>query len=519
VLRGLLRILGFIGCFVLPVLPGWAQATPQVSLDTSETIFSVLAAINACGYDQELSASDPVRSQVRTELVQAAENSERAKNSLEEFCTFYRDHSRANPSFDLAQYLSLALVLGEPPAFAPKVKEADVPPDASYVLGIVPRLQRFAINSDLHQIWLRHQPEYTAAVDRIHSPVSQMLVATDVYLRRPSGHPGVRRLLIYADPLGAPSQVNSRNYGTDYFVIVSPGPGPVKMDALRHAYLHFVLDPMAVERGLAMQRLAPILEAVKSAPMDQPFKQEVSLLVTESLIRAIEARLTVAGRSKEAESQRQRLAQKAAEEGFVLAPYFERQLESYEKSDEGLELAYPTWLHDIDASSESKRASKIAFASSATPESMQRVARRKLLDEAEKRFAAGDLKGATELAQQALDEKRDDPARAFFVLAQVATAQRDINGARNYFQRVLGAAHEPRLIAWSHIYLGRICDLQAERAQAVGHYQAALQAGDNTPGTRAAAQRGLQRPYEPPHAVERSPGQTGAEAQPAEEKE
>ena len=39
-----------------------------------------------------------------------------------------------------------------------------------------------------------------------------------------------------------------------------------------------------------MKRLEPLLESVKTAPMDESFKSDTSLLVTECLIRAIEAR-------------------------------------------------------------------------------------------------------------------------------------------------------------------------------------------------------------------------------------
>ena len=44
------------------------QNRSSVALDTSETLFSVLTAINTCGYDQELGTSDPLRSQVRSEV-------------------------------------------------------------------------------------------------------------------------------------------------------------------------------------------------------------------------------------------------------------------------------------------------------------------------------------------------------------------------------------------------------------------------------------------------------------------
>ena len=57
-------------------------------------------------------------------------------------------------------------------------------------------------------------------------------------------------------------------------------------------------------------------------------------------------------------------------------------------------------------------------------------------------------------------------------------------------------------MAWSHIYLGRILDLQDEREAAVEQYKAALNAGDSSADTRAAADRGLQSPYESPEALQ-----------------
>jgi tetratricopeptide (TPR) repeat protein len=80
------------------------------------------------------------------------------------------------------------------------------------------------------------------------------------------------------------------------------------------------------------------------------------------------------------------------------------------------------------------------------------------------------------LAQQALEEDQEDPGRALFILAQIATRNKDMEGARTYFDRALQMAHEPKVIAWSHIYLGRIFDLKEERDVAVDHYRAALSA-------------------------------------------
>ena len=63
-----------------------------MSLDTSETLFTVLTAINTCGYDQELNASDPLRAQIRMEVAKAVQNTAGAQEVLAPMCQFYRDH-------------------------------------------------------------------------------------------------------------------------------------------------------------------------------------------------------------------------------------------------------------------------------------------------------------------------------------------------------------------------------------------------------------------------------------------
>ena len=54
--------------------------------------------------------------------------------------------------------------------------------------------------------------------------------------------------------------------------------------------------------------------------------------------------------------------------------------------------------------------------------------------------------------------------------------------------------NDSRMLAWSHIYLGRIFDIQQNRDVAMEHYRAALAAGDPSADTRAAAERGLAAP-------------------------
>jgi hypothetical protein len=491
----------------------WTQTPAKVRLETSETVFSVAAALNACGIDSDLGVSSPLRAQVRAELARAAERSEQSRSALHQLCGFYRDHQRPDASQDLAQYISLALNLGPPPAFALVTKEADLPPDAAYVLGLPPYLQRYYAAARLHELWERHQADYNGLIQHLQAQLANLLLATDVYLRLPAGAYAGRALVIYLEPLIPPGQVNSRSYNENYYMVISPAtrqplkgpePGWLRLEAIRHTYLHFILDSYVAERGLTMRRLEPLLGSVKMAPMDASYKRDITLLLTESLIRAIEARTSVAGKDKKAEMQRARLAHAAAEEGFILAPYFERQLANFEMQVEGFPQAFPEWLRELDVQKEKNRAARIVFAKTATPEAVRasgRSSKPLLLDEAQQRLAAGELQRARDLAEQALAQNRGDSGRALFILAQVAAQNKDMAGAQAYFERSLTVAREPHVVAWSHIYLGRIFDLRAERGQALQHYRAALAAGDSSAATRLAAEQGIERPYSPPKSA------------------
>lgn len=482
-----------------------AAQSSKATLDVSETLFSVAAAMNACGYDAELRDSDVVRQHVRAEIAEAVGKSDVARATRDEMCRFYRDHQQPDSARDLAQYVSLALNVGPPPNFDMLRRESDVPPDGAYVLGLVPLLRRFYVDAGLGSVWQKHRREYEMLVARYHEPVANMITSTDVYLKmQSSGYVG-REFVIYLEPLTAPGQVNSRNFGADYYMVVAPENGALQMKAVRHTYLHYLLDPLALKRANTMKRVDALLPAVKNAPMPEEYKYDSTLLVTECLIRAIEARTLNNGKAPEAEQRK--LVDADTREGFVLTPYFYDQLRDFEKSPTGLKDAFGDLLYNIDVPHEKKLASEVDFSRQSSPEVVRvaRPAQAKVLDLAEERLSTGkpeDAKGAEGLARQALDAG-EDPARALFILARAAVLQGDVEGARMYFERTLAVAREPRLVAWSHIYLGRMLDMQQDRDAALQHYQAALAAGDPTPDTKSAAERGLKEPYHPPVAQRR----------------
>jgi len=484
---------------VLLVASVRAQNHPNVSLETSETLFTVLTAINTCGYDQELSASDPLRIQIRLEVAKAVEDTPGAHEVVAPMCLFYRQHQIPDPTHDLSHYVSLALYLDEPPTFAVKVKQAELPPDAATVVEVVPLMQAFYAKIGLHDIWERHRARYTELTDIYHAPLAKMTFDTEIYLKMPSqGYLG-RQFTVFLDAMGAPGPTNARNYASNYYVVIAPSSGTtIKLQQIRHTYLHYLLDPLALKNGDSFKRLEPLLQNVKNAPMDEAFKSNISLLVTECLVRAIEQRL-----SKIPEAERAKNIEEADKEGYVLTRYFYDALGKFDKDPTGMRNAYAGMVGSIEVGKEMKRASLIEFSREAAPELLHLAGSQSqhLLLNAERRLAAGDPETAQKLAQQALDEQEEDSGRALFILAQVATANRDMEGARTFFERALQTAHEPKVIAWSHIYLGRIFDLKEDRLAAVDQYRAALDAaGGALPEAKLAAQRGLDQPYEPPVA-------------------
>jgi len=56
------------------------------------------------------------------------------------------------------------------------------------------------------------------------------------------------------------------------------------MDQIRHTFLHYELDREAEKHFTAMKRLEPLLQSVKRAPLEESFKTDISLLVTECMV-------------------------------------------------------------------------------------------------------------------------------------------------------------------------------------------------------------------------------------------
>ena len=507
-------------------------AGPTISLITSEPVFVMAAALNACGYDEGLEESAPIRKRVRDEMNVALSKSEDARAKRDRLCLYIAQHRMTGGERDIALYISLALYLTPPPELETSVDLTDMPPDSTQVIDVVPLLRDFTAAVDLHGIWLTAHRTFDEELDRIHDPLTKMIVSTNLYLKMPASTYSGRRFIVVSEPMLSPRMVNARIYGADYVVVVSPVNGTIPMAGVRHTYLHYVIEPLIYAREKALDRTQPVLKEVRDAPMEFRFRSDSVALTVECLIKAIEARTMDTGipeykipanadRSEmpRYEHERQLYQQKVdavriaamnhdMTQGFVLTQYFYKQLVMFEKDPASLADTIGEMVYSMDVEAEAHQAHQIEFDKEADDDVLTRSKPRKLagLDLAEARLAAGDIAGASAMASQALtgQSKSESPetleavatgARANFILARAALLQGHPDQAVDDFQRTLAASKDPRLLSWSHIYLGRILDLDCKRDEAISEYQAALKTRDGQQDTRLAAERGVKTAY------------------------
>ena len=191
-------------------------------------------------------------------------------------------------------------------------------------------------------------------------------------------------------------------------------------------------------------------------------------------------------------------------QGFVLTQYFYEQLIPFEKDPASLKDTIGEMVYSMDVDAQVHRARQVEFDKEADGDVLTRSKPRKLsgLDLAEARLAAGDANTASAMARQALTVHGDsldsvaDGARANFILARAAILTGHPEQAVSDFRKTLATSKDPRLLAWSHIYLGRMLDLDCKRDQALTEYKQALDNRDGQLDTRLAAERGEKAAYE-----------------------
>jgi tetratricopeptide (TPR) repeat protein len=522
------------------------------TLESNEAVFTVMAALNACGYDAGLDHANAIRLRVRREMAEEVAASDDAKAAHDKLCAFVHAHDLGDPAKTIGQYLSLALVMQPTADLELTVPIPQLPPDATQVAGMMPTLKAFANAARLHVLWVEERNAYEAAMAPLREPLTKEILRQGVYLRETAVGNADRQFLVILEPMLANGLVTARVYGLDYLMVLAPPQDDAEVrrfqDDVRHFYLDFSIEPLIFGYPNAMERLQPLLRSVAEAPLDEVYRDDVEALVSECMIRAIEARTMDTGLTQQkragerftgdqaragvalqqqAEAIRVARVQRDMQQGFILTKYFYEQLGVYEKSTESLRDAIGGMVYGMDVDMMRRQASHIQFVSAPGVNPADVAARSNGLRQrpaslaketgtaadplakAAESLGNGDTAGALAAAQVALDKKQGDAGQAVFLMAQAHAMQGDMADAEQNFSRALTLTKDPHTLAWSHIYLGRIDDIKQERSAALTQYKAALDVKSGLPDAVAAAQHGMQEPYTVPKR-QPSPGDSGA---------
>ncbi|MBI5083034.1 MAG: hypothetical protein HZB13_00325 [Acidobacteria bacterium] len=451
-----------------------------------------MAAINAAGYDADINSPNnhPLRAALRQWVT--AHN----PSSLNDLRRFFQAHRRETPAAELGQYVAWALSVDGPPSFNSRFSPNQVPPQALALEGLGPLLARFYSEAALDQAWKQAQPSYDEAIARYHQPVSQAVFDSNAYLRNPTSGARGRRFQIFIDLLAAPNFVQTLSLADDYFVVITPSPEPRVRD-VRHAYLHYLIDPLAIRNAAALDKKRALGDFALASPiLDEAYRNDFTLLAGMSLVKAVESRLDA--------TQAPSLVSQAMSEGFVLTAAFHDALLIFEKQDQSLALYLPRMIADIDRAREDRRIAQVQFASQRSarvvpvqaPKPVELSAAAQAAADAERLYEKRDLPAARAACRRVLEQPAPRPlqARAYFALARIAALEKQPGLSQQLFERSLELDPEPYERAWSHVYLARLATAAQDSAAALLHYQSALAVQGASEGARKAAQTEMQSP-------------------------
>jgi hypothetical protein len=489
-----------------PNRPGLREApATNITVDGSEAMFTTMCALLAAGFESQVSSDGwtPFRTQLRERMEHAQGP---AVDALREF---YQKHELNDPGAMLSQYIWFGLVSGPAPNFKPTMKRDELPPEVITLEGFPEILSKFYVEQHIGRIWVQVQPVYNHEIDQIHDTVSQIVFVATNYLRVIPNPGDPRTFSIIVEPLVG-RITNVRNF-QDHYAIVLSGSADVPVDTVRHAYLHFLLDPLPLQYPHVIAVKRPLYEVALKAPRLTPdLRDDYPSYFAECLVRAVELKL-----KRMSPGERDAALEADDSGGYILVRPLFKALDSFEGSEPAMRYYFPDMVRRIDAGAEMKRVSTLKFAppvgAPQSAESQERVARTRAvaphpstvpndqdaigdLTEGERRIAEKNPRAAEASFQRVLAKYPDQP-RALYGIGLVALLDHDAVRAKEVFGKLTTGEHaatqDPMVMAWSHIYLARIYDDEGQADQAKTEYQAALAVNGGPEQAKQAAQKGL----------------------------
>jgi len=509
--------LAFIAVLILLLGTGIAagqdrQTTPinysGISAESSPQLFAIICALDAAGFsaDESTLAETPSRLALREDLLKMQ------GPATEALRQFYHDHVLGDPGETLSRYVAFALLAGPPPEFRFPVKRELLPPDVLALEGFQQILVNFYLEAQLEKRWATIEPEYARAAARYQSPLRRTVTVTNAYLRELLKPVFDRTFTVYVEPLVG-NRTIFRNNGDHYGIVVGAG-SQIPLDEIRHAYLHFILDPLPLRHRKEVESKSALLNLAARAPrLPVQYQTDFFALTDECLIKAVELRLRHLS-----PAQLDSALAEADQSGFILVRPLVAQLQKFEKAEPAMSYYFPDLIAGIDVAAEQKRLKKISYAAAipaadpkqdAASSKAQASELESWLAEGNRQIAAQDAAAAQETFEKIL-EKYPNDSRAVYGLAIASVLSGRAGRARELFEGLVYApaqpgsgaqnsagAADPSILAWSHVYLGRIDDLEGERDLALAEYHSALAVRGAPEAAYVAAQRGVEQKYNP----------------------
>ncbi len=479
-------------------------AVQKVSVDSNPTVFAVMCALWAAGYNAQANM-EGLPPAWRTIAERMFSQTGPATEALRKY---YSLHEHRDSSETLSRFISFALVTGGAPDFRYLYRHEELPPDVLQIEDFNAVMANFYQEAQLGRIWRQIQPAYTTPVAMLQPPMAKIVQQTTAYLREMLATDTPRSFTVYIEPLVGVS-TNFRNYGDRYFFIVN-GDAEPPLNEMRHAFLHYLFDQLPVKFGSAIETTRPLYKIALSAPMlPAEYRDDYAAYFAECVIRAVELRL-----DKLSNQQRAQAIDQDDADGFVLVRPLMTSLDQFQAAEPAMKYYFPRLALNINMKTETARVQTVKFAqpTTAAATTETRSEREVMLERAEQLIAKQDAPGAQAAFQNILKRYPDTP-RAKFGLAIAAVLQKDEDGAKSLFTALTKpapdgmTAPDPFIVAWSHIYLGRIDDTDserdrvngdstaasAERELAIGEYRAALLVDGAPDAAKAAAQNGVEK--------------------------
>jgi hypothetical protein len=480
-------------------------AAQRVNVDASSSVFSVICALWAAGYNAQAN-TEGLPPAWRSIADRMFSQTGPATDALRKY---YSLHEHRDSSETLSRFISFALVTGGAPDFHYLYKHEELPPDVLQIEDFNAVMARFYEEAQLGRIWRQIRPAYSTSLTLLQGPMSKIVQQTSAYLRDMMSTDSPRTFTVYMEPLVGVS-TNFRNYGDRYFFVVNGDADP-PINELRHSFLHFLIDQLPVKFASAIETTRPLYKVALAAPLlPTEYRDDFQAYFAECVIRAVELRL-----DKLSAQQRAQAIDKDDAEGFVLVRPLLTSLDQFQAAEPAMKYYFPRLALNINVKTETARVQAIKFeqpSTAAEATSETRSEREVMLERAEQLIAKQDAPGA-QAAFEAILKRYPDTPRAKFGLAITAVLQKDEDGAKSLFGALTQPAPDgmtspdPFIVAWSHVYLGRIHDTdsererangdfpaaQAERELAIVDYRAALLVDGAPDAARAAAQIGVEK--------------------------